>query len=60
MILVVEDNPDMLAFIRKQLTTEYSVLTAMNGIEALAVLWIEGESRRRLTAQGAEAQWIGM
>ena len=38
MILVVEDNPDMLAFIRKQLTTEYSVLTAMNGIEALAVL----------------------
>ena len=38
MILVVEDNPDMLAFIRKQLITEYSVLTAMNGIEALAVL----------------------
>lgn len=38
MILVVEDNPDMLAFIRKQFTTEYSVLTAMNGIEALAVL----------------------
>ena len=38
MILVVEDNPDMLAFIRKQLTTEYSVLTAMNGIEALVVL----------------------
>ena len=38
MILVVEDNPDMLAFIRKQLTTEYSVLTAMNVIEALAVL----------------------
>ncbi len=38
MILVVEDNPDMLAFVRKQLTTEYSVLTAMNGIEALAVL----------------------
>ena len=38
MILVVEDNPDMLAFIRKQLTTEYSVLTAMNGIEALAAL----------------------
>lgn len=38
MILVVEDNPDMLAFIRKQLTTGYSVLTAMNGIEALAVL----------------------
>lgn len=38
MILVVEDNPDMLAFIRKQLTTEYSVLTVMNGIEALAVL----------------------
>ena len=38
MILVVEDNPDMLAFIRKQLTTEYLVLTAMNGIEALAVL----------------------
>ena len=38
MILVVEDNPDMLAFVRKQLTTEYSVLTAMNGIEALAAL----------------------
>lgn len=38
MILVVEDNPDMLAFVRKQLTTEYSVLTAMNGIEVLAVL----------------------
>lgn len=37
-ILVVEDNPDMLAFIVRQLSHEYSVLTAINGIDALQVL----------------------
>jgi len=37
-VLVVEDNPDMLAFVVKQLSSTYTVLTAMNGKEALEVL----------------------
>lgn len=37
-ILVVEDNPDMLAFVARQLSGEYAVLTATNGKEALDVL----------------------
>lgn len=37
-ILVVEDNPDMLAFIIKQLKSYYTVLSAKDGKEALAIL----------------------
>lgn len=37
-VLVVEDNPDMLAFVVRQLSKEYAVLTATNGEEALQVL----------------------
>lgn len=37
-VLVVEDNPDMLAFVVRQLSKEYTVLTATNGEEALRVL----------------------
>lgn len=37
-VLVVEDNPDMLAFVVRQLSKEYTVLTATNGVEALQVL----------------------
>ncbi|WP_321518591.1 two-component regulator propeller domain-containing protein [uncultured Bacteroides sp.] len=37
-VLVVEDNLDMLAFVVKQLSPTYTVLTAMNGKEALEVL----------------------
>ena len=37
-VLVVEDNPDMLAFVMRQLSKEYAVLTATNGEEALQVL----------------------
>ena len=37
-VLVVEDNPDMLAFIERQLSSEYTVLTATNGREALQAL----------------------
>lgn len=37
-VLVVEDNPDMLAFVMRQLSKEYAVLTATNGEEALRVL----------------------
>ncbi|NDV64142.1 hybrid sensor histidine kinase/response regulator transcription factor [Bacteroides sp. 224] len=37
-VLVTEDNPDMLAFIVRQLSKEYTVLTATNGAEALKVL----------------------
>ena len=37
-MLVVEDNPDMLAFVVRQLSKEYAVLTATNGEEALQVL----------------------
>lgn len=37
-VLVVEDNPDMLAFVVRQLSKVYAVLTATNGAEALQVL----------------------
>ena len=37
-ILVVEDNPSMLLFVVRQLSHEYTVLTATNGKEALQVL----------------------
>ena len=37
-ILVVEDNPDMLSFVVRQLSKEYMVLTATNGMEGLQLL----------------------
>lgn len=37
-LLVVEDNSEMLSFVVRQLSHEYSVLTATNGMEALQVL----------------------
>lgn len=37
-LLVVEDNPEMLAFVVKQLSVDYQVFTAANGVEALAIL----------------------
>ena len=37
-VLLVEDNQDMLSFIKRQLSHEYTVLTAANGVEALQVL----------------------
>ena len=37
-VLVVEDNPDMLTFVVRQLSRDYTVLTATNGAEALMVL----------------------
>ena len=37
-VLVVEDNPDMLAFVVRQLSKEYAVLSAANGAEALKML----------------------
>ena len=37
-VLVVEDNPDMLTFVVRQLSRDYTVLTATNGAEALKVL----------------------
>lgn len=37
-VLVVEDNAEMCAFIRRQLSECYAVLTAANGTEALEVL----------------------
>lgn len=37
-VLVVEDNSDMLTFVVRQLSREYTVLTATNGAEALEVL----------------------
>lgn len=37
-VLVAEDNPDMLTFVVRQLSKEYTVLTATNGAEALKVL----------------------
>lgn len=38
MVLVVEDNPEMLAFIERQLSSQYAVITATNGKEALEAL----------------------
>lgn len=37
-VLVVEDNPDMLDFIVRQFPSEYSVLAAQNGKEALEII----------------------
>lgn len=37
-VLVVEDNPDMLAFVVRQISKVYTVLTATNGAEALQIL----------------------
>ena len=37
-VLVVEDNPDVLSFISKQMSHSYEVLTASDGAEALKVL----------------------
>ena len=37
-VLVVDDNPDMLSFIVRQLEGNYAVLTANDGVEALKVL----------------------
>lgn len=37
-LLVVEDNPEMLSFVVKQLSSDYQVFTASNGVEALEVL----------------------
>ncbi|MDE5815551.1 MAG: response regulator, partial [Alistipes sp.] len=37
-ILIVEDNPEMCAFIKRQVAEHYSVLTAGNGVEAQKVL----------------------
>ena len=37
-ILVVEDDPDMLSFVVRQLSKEYMVLTATNGVEGLQLL----------------------
>ncbi len=37
-VLVVEDNPDMLSFVVRRLSKDYTILTATNGAEALQVL----------------------
>lgn len=37
-ILIVEDHKDMLAFVARQLSPLYNVLTAENGVEALKIL----------------------
>lgn len=37
-VLVVDDNPDMLSFVVRQLEDNYVALTATNGVEALEVL----------------------
>lgn len=37
-ILVVDDNPDLLIFLRDSLSEKFEVATAMNGLEALAYL----------------------
>ncbi len=37
-LLIIEDNPEMLSFVAKQLASDYALLTACNGIEALHVL----------------------
>lgn len=37
-VLVVEDNLEMLAFVARQLSGDYNVLTAINGVEALRLL----------------------
>lgn len=37
-VLLIEDNVEMLSFVRKQFETDYEVLTAKNGQEALQLL----------------------
>ena len=37
-LLVVEDDPEMQAFVSRQLENQYTILTASNGIEALNIL----------------------
>lgn len=37
-IMIVEDDPDMVSFLYRQLTNGYTVFTAGNGIEALEIL----------------------
>ena len=37
-VLVVDDNPDFLEFMKGELQTDYSILTATNGQEALSVV----------------------
>lgn len=37
-VLVVDDNPNMLSFVVRQLENSYIVLTATNGVEALEAL----------------------
>lgn len=37
-ILIVEDNPEMSGFIRRQVSKGYTVLTAGNGVEAMELL----------------------
>ncbi|WP_198661683.1 hybrid sensor histidine kinase/response regulator transcription factor [Lewinella sp. IMCC34183] len=37
-ILLVEDNPDLLGFIAKELSDRYAILRASDGVEAIAVL----------------------
>lgn len=37
-VLIIEDNQEMCAFIRRQVSESYSVLTAGNGVEALELL----------------------
>ena len=37
-VLIVEDSPEMLEFIRRQCETDYSVITAVNGEEALSII----------------------
>lgn len=36
-VLIVEDNPDMLAYLKESLADEYSILTAENGEAGLAI-----------------------
>lgn len=40
-ILVVEDNMDMLAFVSNQFKSDYTVITAKNGVDALHILDLE-------------------
>lgn len=40
-ILLVEDNLDMLAFVRAQFETDYCIFTAKNGLEALHIMDLE-------------------
>lgn len=37
-LLIVEDNAEMSSYLKKELSNEYNVITAVNGLEALEVL----------------------